>query len=286
MCAYFCGGGGVILLALAFLSIARENTSLNAQDDALPSVTVEIPASPNFSEPIHTATASATSPALVIQPSIITPIAPEQVPLVVDPQAAPLPTALTFPTLPPPDLANLYAPFDTAMNVQDSYRGVLLMNAPSLSGQVNWYTPAIALEITFAQSGGYPAWRLDSHEIAFGRLNGFTPAICRYSVLVKTLRDVNCPAVEGFLPLPTIPGSMWDPVVSPDGTRMAFVRVANSGTRADIVLRLLNDYQGVSEVTVTSGGFSGGARNFMPAWSPNGASLAFVSALNSTTLQI
>jgi len=167
------------------------------------------------------------------------------------PQSTLMPSSFdSIPTLAP----QFIDPFDAAaavpINDPNFNRGVLMMTTPSIFGAVQWYRPDSMPEPLFAASGGYPVWRLDAHEIAYARVSFPNISTCRYNVLLQAL-PTGCPSVAQFLPFPRTPGSMWDPVVSPDGSRMAFLRVNNYSTRVDVIVRNLNDTQGTSEVNLT-----------------------------------
>jgi len=201
------------------------------------------------------------------------------------PQSTLMPSSFdSIPTLAP----QFIDPFDAAaavpINDPNFNRGVLMMTTPSIFGAVQWYRPDSMPEPLFAASGGYPVWRLDAHEIAYARVSFPNISTCRYNVLLQAL-PTGCPSVAQFLPFPRIPGSMWDPVVSPDGSRMAFLRVNNYSTRVDVIVRNLNDTQGTSEVNLTVS-LPASTIAVMPAWSPTGNRVSFAAGASGTDFRV
>jgi TolB protein len=88
--------------------------------------------------------------------------------------------------------------------------------------------------------------------------------------------DLRCPTDiyvmnadgSGITRLTTDPAAEWNPVWSPDGTQIAFVK----GESEVEVFVMKADGSGVQQVTATEGG-----SGFAPSWSPDGTKIAFGS---------
>jgi hypothetical protein len=149
------------------------------------------------------------------------------------------------------------------------------MSGARPSSTLSWSAPDGTQQPGFPRSGAFPAWRLDGHELAWAEVSAQS-RICRFSLLLNALRQTPCPLSQSFLPIPAVAASLWDPVVAPDGARMAFLRVGLHGERVDVWVQAINDPQGTTALNL-SGGLPNVLYAITPAWSPNGRYLAFAA---------
>lgn len=121
---------------------------------------------------------------------------------------------------------------------------------------------------TFGSSEVTPSWSPDGKYVIYGEVNESTNLIAIYKVDVETGQKTR---------LTNHVEDSFQPVYSPDGTKIAFSSLRN-GTQQIFVM----DEDGSNVVQLTTDGLFSGA----PFWSPDGEKILFVSERNGNNLDI
>ncbi|GEM_PF-1789578 len=180
------------------------------------------------------------------------------------------------PTIPPLDAA-VITNVTTQFTEQD-YRDVLVSNSAATSSASRWFQRNNVENVSMPTTAAFPSWRMDEMEFIYLNEDN-TP--CRKKMLDFSVVETNlCEAATSIVP--TIPNALYDPVVSPDGLRMAYLRVSSNGSRVDVVIRTLTQLgdTGSTNETIlltTIPGINASVNlALMPAWSDDGL-LAFTA---------
>lgn len=113
--------------------------------------------------------------------------------------------------------------------------------------------------------GNFPFWNFNGTELANATNTVFPalPAVCRYDARIPAVTTQIACDSSAFI-VPRVVGSMWDPVWSPSGDRVAYLKVIDAN-RVDIALRNADDQSGISEMILTEG-LTTSSIHMMPAW--------------------
>lgn len=120
---------------------------------------------------------------------------------------------------------------------------------------------------TAAEAFGGDRVRRRRRRVAAAVAGGLAATALAVAWLIAT--DPGSAGTLSLSPLTATPGLEYDPALSPDGSRVAFVRAREDGSGARLVVRLVAED---SEIELARLGARGGA----PCWSPDGARVAFV----------
>lgn len=125
--------------------------------------------------------------------------------------------------------------------------------------------------LTIATNDVWPSWSPDGTMIAFASTR-YDPSIdaCPTGIDLRCRTDIYVMNSDGsgVTRLTTDPAPEWDPVWSPDGMQIAFVK----GESETEVFIMQADGSNVRKVTTTEGG-----SGFAPSWSPDGRQIVFGS---------
>jgi Tol biopolymer transport system component len=125
--------------------------------------------------------------------------------------------------------------------------------------------------LTSAVNDTWPSWSPDGKKIAFASTR-YDPSIeaCPTGVDLRCQTDIYVMNSDGsdVTRLTSDPAPEWNPVWSPDGAQIAFVR----GESETEVFVMQADGSDVRQVTTTEGG-----SGFTPSWSPDGTQIVFGS---------
>lgn len=132
------------------------------------------------------------------------------------------------------------------------------------SGQVHVKDVSGANVTNFPQSGTIPIWSLTGGELGYVTTSAQI-AVYDFRTQTGSTLGGNPNAV-----IPQVKDTYWDPVWSPDGTKIALT--ASTGGN-DFDIYIVNAANGSLEVTVTDDAFPDGA----PFWSVDGTRLGFIS---------
>jgi TolB protein len=125
--------------------------------------------------------------------------------------------------------------------------------------------------ITDGPNDLWPSWSPDGQMIVFASTR-YDPSVegCPTGIDLRCPTDIYVMDVDGsaITRLTTDPSPEWDPVWSPDGTQIAFVK----GESEVEVFVMNTDGSDVRRVTSTEGG-----SGFAPSWSPDGSKIVFGS---------
>jgi TolB protein len=125
--------------------------------------------------------------------------------------------------------------------------------------------------LTSAVNDTWPSWSPDGTKIAFASTR-YDPSIeaCPTGVDLRCQTDIYVMNSDGsdVTRLTTDPAPEWNPVWSPDGVKIAFVR----GEHETEVFVMQADGTNIQQVTTTNQG-----SGFAPSWSPDGMQIVFGS---------
>jgi len=120
----------------------------------------------------------------------------------------------------------------------------------------------------------YPAWSLNGLQIAY--VNTTSNSVCEHDTLLPSPNE-QCHGSSAITVVPRVDNRYWDPVWSPNLSKLAFVLSSAAG-RVDI---FISGRDGSNLTNLTSS--LGTTVNLSPAWSLDGNLLAFAGVVDAST---